>query len=85
MTALLLQYLKLIMLFALIGSIIGLSHFGAGKRNDTGLVAATRTHSPATARKIIIVSGRIAPAAEDLAFVPPYRHGTQQPAAPMFQ
>ncbi len=35
MTALLLQYLKLIMLFALIGSIIGLSHFNGENKNGS--------------------------------------------------
>ena len=86
MTALLLQYLKLIMLFALIGSIIGLSHFSGENQNGSGLTAARRTHSPARARKILVVSGRLAPAAEDGAFVSPYPIGTQQrPLAPMFR
>ena len=53
MTALLLQYLKLIMLFALIGSIIGLSHFNGEKQNGSGSAAARHTHSPAKARKIL--------------------------------
>jgi hypothetical protein len=86
MTALLLQYLKLIMLFALIGSIIGLSHFNGENRNGSALAAAERTHSPARARKILVVSGRLAPAAEDAAFVPHYAIGTQQrPLAPLLQ
>ena len=86
MTALLLQYLKLIMLFALIGSIIGLSHFSGEKQNGSGLTAARHTHSPARARKILVASGRLAPAAEDAAFVPPYPIGTQpRPLAPMFR
>jgi hypothetical protein len=87
MTALLLQYLKLIMLFALIGSIIGLSHFNGEKQNGSGLTAARHAHGrPARAQKILVVSGRLAPAAEDAAFVPPYPNGTQQrPLAPMLQ
>jgi len=84
MTALLLQYLKLIMLFALIGSIIGLSHFSGENQNGSGWAAATRTHSPARAHKVLVVSGRLAPAAEDAA--PLYLIGTQlRPLAPMFQ
>jgi hypothetical protein len=86
MATLLLQYLKLIMLFALIGSIIGLSHFSGEKQNGSGLAAAQHTHSPASARKILVVSGRLAPAAEDAAFVPPYPIGTQQRTlAPLFR
>jgi hypothetical protein len=86
MAALLLQYLKLIMLFALIGSIIGLSHFNGENQNGSGLAAARHRHSPARARKILVASGRFAPAAEDAAFVPPYPIGTQpRPLAPMFR
>jgi len=86
MAALLLQYLKLIMLFALIGSIIGLSHFRGENQSGTALAAAGRTHSPARARKTLVVSGRLAPAAEDAAFVPSYPIGTQQrPLAPLFR
>ncbi len=84
MTALLLQYLKLIMLFALIGSIIGLSHFNG--EIGSGPAAARHTHSPAKARKILVVSGRLSPAAEDAFFVPPYAIGTQRrPLAPLLQ
>ena len=84
MTALLLQYLKLIMLFALIGSIIGLSHFRGESQSGTALAAAGHTHS--RAHKILVVSGRLAPAAEDAAFVPSYPMGTQQrPLAPLFR
>lgn len=86
MTALLLQYLKLIMLFALIGSKIGLSHFHGENQPDSGLTAARHTHSPARARKIIVVSGRLSPAAEDAVFGPPYPVGTQRrPLAPLLQ
>ncbi len=86
MTALLLQYLKLIMLFALIGSILGLSHFNGENKNGSTLAAARHAHSPARARKILVVSGRLAPAADDAAFVPPYPIGTQQrPLAPLLQ
>jgi hypothetical protein len=50
MTALLLQYLKLIMLLLLIGSIVGLSHFpgetrkGSASANAEGVSGWTRTH-----------------------------------------
>lgn len=86
MTALLLQYLKLIMLFALIGSIIGLSHFNGEKQNGSGLAAARSTHSPARARKILVVSGRLTAPAEDAAFVPSYAVGNQQrPLAALYR
>ncbi len=78
MTALLLQYLKLIMLFALIGSIIGLSHFRGENHSGSALAAAGRTHSPAKTHKIVAVSDRLAPAADDTALGPSYRIGTQQ-------
>ena len=68
MTALLLQYLKLIMLFLLIGTVIGLSHFGES-RNGSGLATARQTHSPARARRIPVVSGHLAAAADGAAIV----------------
>ena len=63
MTGLFLQYLKLFLLIALIGSIIGLSHFN-GESNGSSLAAARHAHSPARARKILVVTGRLAPAAD---------------------
>lgn len=38
----LLQYVKLIMLLLLVGSVIGLSRFGGENRNGSGLAAARR-------------------------------------------
>ena len=40
MAVLLLQYVKLIMLFLLVGSVIALSRFGGENRNGSGLAAA---------------------------------------------
>jgi hypothetical protein len=83
MTALLLQYLKLIMLFLLIGSVIGLSHFSGENRNGSGLAAAPRTHSSGRARKILIVSGRPAATADRRGFVSDYR-ARPRPLKPSF-
>ena len=56
MAVLLLQYVKLIMLFVLIGSVVGLSRFSRENRNGSNLAAARRKHSPARALRISTVS-----------------------------
>lgn len=66
MTVFLLENMKLIMLFALIGTLIGLSHFGRENRNGFGLTAARRTHGSPRARRILAVSIRLAAAADRL-------------------
>ena len=43
MAVLLLQYVKLIMLFVLIGSVVALSRFGGENRNGSDLATARRT------------------------------------------
>jgi hypothetical protein len=50
MTALMLENLKLIMLFMLIGSIIGLSHLSGGKANPARPKGLRGYGQPATAR-----------------------------------
>ena len=50
MTALLLENLKLIVLFLLIGSIVGLSHAGGGKAVASGAKGSRRRRQPASAR-----------------------------------
>ena len=52
MAALLLQYVKLIMLFLMVGSVIALSHFGSENRNGSGLAAARHKHSSAKTLRI---------------------------------
>ena len=81
MTALLLQYLKLIILFALVGSIIGLSHFKGENGNGSGVAAAPLTHGRPKAHTTLVLNGRLAAAAEDAAFVPPYPTGAQHPSS----
>jgi hypothetical protein len=84
MTALLLQNLKLIMLFLLIGSVIGLSHFSGESRNGSDL-ATRRTDSSAEAHKIFVVSVRLAATADRPDFVPDYGVGPRQRSSkPMF-
>ena len=78
MAVLLLQYVKLIMLFLLVGSVIALSHFGSENRNGSGLAAARRKHSSATALRIPTVSVRLAATADGAAFVPNYGPGTRE-------
>jgi len=56
MTAVLLQNLKLIMLFLLVGSIIGLSHFAGENRNGSALARAGRTSDSIRAHKILVVT-----------------------------
>jgi hypothetical protein len=51
MTVLLVENLKLIMLFMLIGSIIGLSHLGGGKANPARPKGLRGYGRPATARR----------------------------------
>ena len=51
MTALMLENIKLIMLFLLIGSIIGLSHFNDGKAKPARLKRLRGYGRPATARR----------------------------------
>jgi hypothetical protein len=85
MAVLLLQYVKLIMLFVLIGSVIALSRFGGENRNGSGLAVARRKHSSAIALRIPTVSVRLAAAADGAAFVPNYGPGTEQrPLEPLF-
>ena len=50
MTVLLIENLKLIVLFMLIGSIIGLSHLGGGKANPAHLKRLRDYGRPATVR-----------------------------------
>ena len=50
MTVLLVENLKLIMLFMLIGSVIGLSHLGGGKANPARHKRLRGYGRPATAR-----------------------------------
>ena len=78
MAVLLLQYVKLIMLFLLVGSVIALSHFGSENRNGSGLAAARRKHGSAKALRIPTQSVRLAAAADGAAFVPNYGPGTEQ-------
>lgn len=77
MTALLLQNLKLIMLFLLIGSVIGLSHFSGENRNGSDL-ASRRMDSSARAHKILVVSVRRAATADRPGFVADYGVGLRQ-------
>ena len=51
MTALMLENIKLIMLFLLIGSIIGLSHFNDGKAKPARQERLRGYGRPATARR----------------------------------
>ena len=46
MTALVLHYFKLVVLFLLIGSLITLSHFGGRKQNGSLAGAAARNATP---------------------------------------
>ncbi|MFZ0093878.1 MAG: hypothetical protein WCF66_10580 [Pseudolabrys sp.] len=77
MTALLLQNLKLIMLFLLIGSVIGLSHVSGENRNGSDLLTR-RMDSLAKAHKILIVGVRPAATADRPGFVPDYGVGPRQ-------
>jgi hypothetical protein len=77
MTALVLENIKLIMLFLLIGSIIGLSHLGAENLNRSDSVAGRRMRASAKARKILVVSIRLEAAARRARFVPGYVSGLQ--------
>ena len=78
MTALLLQNLKLIMLFLLIGSVIGLSHFSGENRNGSDLVDSQRVDSSARAHKTLVVSVRLAATADRPGFLPDYGVGRRQ-------
>jgi hypothetical protein len=85
MAVLLLQYVKLIMLFLLVGSVVALSRFGGENRNGSDLAIARRKHSSARALRISTVSVRLAAAADGAAFVPNYGPGTEQrPLGPLF-
>jgi len=77
MTALFLQNLKLIMLFLLIGSVIGLSHFSDENRKSSDLLVR-RMDSSAGAHKILIVSVRLAATADRPGFLPVYGVGRRQ-------
>ena len=59
MTALVLEYIKLVMLFLLIGCIIGLSHFSGEKLNGSNSVAGRRMRASARARRILVLSIRL--------------------------
>ena len=72
MTTLLLHNLKLIMLFLLVGSVIGLSYFSGENRNGSGLATTQHMDSSARARKILVASGRLAATADRTGFVPEY-------------
>jgi hypothetical protein len=77
MTALLLQNLKLIMLFLLIGSVISLSHFSGENRIGSDLVSR-RMDSSARAHKILVVSVRLGTTADRPGFLSDYSVGSRQ-------
>jgi hypothetical protein len=77
MTAHLLQNLKLIMLFLLIGSVIGLSHFSGENRKGSDLLTR-RMGSLAKAHKILVVGVRPAATADRPGFLPDYGVGPRQ-------
>jgi hypothetical protein len=86
MTALMLENIKLIMLFLLIGSIIGLSHFSGENLNGSDSAAGRRVRASARARKILAVSIRLDAAARRTRFVPGYVSDLpQRSLRPLFQ
>ena len=78
MTVLVLENLKLIMLCLLIGSIIGLSHLSGENLNGSGSAAARRMRSSARARKILVMSVRLAAATRGARLVPDFVSGLRQ-------
>jgi hypothetical protein len=86
MTALVLEYIKLVMLFLLIGCIIGLSHFSGEKLNGSDSVAGRRMRASARARRILVLSIRLEAAARRIRFVPGYVSSLRQRSLrPLFQ
>jgi hypothetical protein len=86
MTVLVLENFKLIVLFLLIGSIIGLSHLSGENPHGFDSVAGRRMRSPARAREILVVSGRLATAARRVRFVANVFSGLQlRSLRPLFQ
>jgi hypothetical protein len=86
MTALVLENVKLIMLFLLIGSIIGLSHVSGENLNGPDSVAGRRMRASARARRILVVSIRLDAAARRTRFIPGYISGLQRRSPkPLFQ